>query len=36
MFEILYRSYPYDIFEETELIDDVMANYLKKWLFVPE
>lgn len=36
MFEILYRLYPYDIFEDTELIDDVMANYLKKWLFVPE
>lgn len=36
MFEVLYLAYPYDIFEQTELIDDIMSNYLKKWLFVPE
>jgi hypothetical protein len=33
---VLYLTYPYDIFEPTELIDDIMSNYLKKWLFVPE
>ena len=36
MFEILYRCYPYDILEATELIDDIMENYLKKGLFAPE
>jgi serine/threonine protein kinase len=36
MFEMIYGSYPYDIFETTERVDEIMRGYLKKWYFTPE
>ena len=36
MFEILYNTFPYDIFEDTEYIDNIMESYLQKWYFAPE
>jgi hypothetical protein len=36
MFEMLYNAFPFDIFEPTEMIDDVMQGYLKKWFFAAE
>lgn len=33
---MLYGIYPYDIFESTEKVDEIMEEYLKKWYFTPE
>ena len=36
MFEVLYNCFPFDIFETTAVIDEVMERYLSKWLLSPE
>jgi hypothetical protein len=36
MYEILYNSRPFEVFEDTEEVDSAMKNYLGKWYFLPE
>lgn len=36
MYEILYNTRPFDVFEDTEEIDETMNDYLSKWYFVSE
>lgn len=35
MYEILYNSRPFEVFENTEEIDAAMSDYLSKWYFLP-